>query len=504
MKITYFRYPHISRLSFSLTLLLLMITTSGLSTATAKNLADTVHLKLTNQADFAWLAFNGGIDRSGVNHHETTIDSGNVHNLKRLWQVHLPDTDSSPVFVPGIKTSKGTKSLLFLNTKKGSLLALNAANGQQIWRRDHNGPQLTTSTPLIDPSHNYVYSYALDGKIHKYTTGSGREITSGGWPETMTLMPDDEKGGTAINIANGYLYMALGGYIGDGGHYQGHVVAVNLATGKKMVFNSLCSNIHELLGSDPNKSNYCADVQSAIWGRAGAVVDFKGGYVYVTTGNGNYNADKGGHDYADTVIKLNRDLSKVLDTYTPADYQQLQDDDADLGSAAPAILPVQSHSRTPYMLVQAGKDRKLRLINRNNMSGQHGPDHVGGQIRTVSLPRSCSVVSHPANWNDHSGTTWIFVGTNCGFMAYKLTTDEGGYSRLQLAYQNDTDGSSPLLANDVLYLQGQHAIRAIDPTTGKILWQDNQIGSLHWQSPLVINGHLYVIDNDGNFMAYSL
>ena len=451
-----------------------------------------------------WPAFDGGGQRSGVNSSETILTSSSVKQLKLLWQVTLPAVaDSSPVELPQVQTPNGIKTLLFVTTKSGSLLAIDAATGSLVWRKDTSGPKFTTSSPAIDPSKQYVYSYGLDGFVHKYAVGDGTEVVNSTWPALLTRMPDVEKGSSSLNIAKGYLYMTAGGYPGDAGHYEGHVIAVNLTTGIETVFNALCANIKHVLGP-----NDCSDVQSAIWGRAGAVVDPITKDVYVTTGNGPFRTD--GRSFGDSIIKLSPDLNTILDSYTPSNYASLQANDQDLGSAAPALLPYQAKSSTPNMMVQAGKDNTLRLVNRDNLSGQGGPDHVGGELQAIPLPQSGDVDTHPAVWNDSSGTTWVFVANFQGFSAFRVVTDATGHTSLRLAYQDSHSGSSPFIAHGILYLQGSGVIYALKPSTGAVLWRSTQssaggtIGSLHWQSPIVVNGHLYALDNAGHFSAYGL
>jgi len=454
----------------------------------------------------AWPAFDGGGQRSGINTSETTITSANVGTLTRKWQQALPAiADGAPVELPNVTTPAGVKNLLFVTTKAGSLVAVDAATGTQVWRADTTGPNFTTSSPALDPNGQFVYGYGVDGKIHKYAVGTGAETTTGGWPVTITLMPNVEKGSSPLNVGNGYLYMVTSGYPGDGGHYEGHVVAINLASSKVTVFNSLCSNIPQLLNATA-----CADVQSGIWARGGAVIDPVTGNVFVSTGNGNFNANTGGHNYGDTVVELTPDLAKVVDTYTPANFAQLQAADQDLASAAPVMLPKQANSATPYMFVQAGKDNTLRLINRQNMSGKGGPNNVGGELQATGLPQGSDVDTHPVAWTDANNTTWVFVANFAGFSAFKVVTDANGHSSLQFAYQNGNSGSSPFIANGVLYIQGSGVLRATNPTTGATLWASSQasaggsIGGLHWQSPIVVNGQVYVPDNNGNITAYAL
>jgi len=458
-----------------------------------------------------WPAFNAGGSRNGINTSEGSISAQSVGRLGRLWRTPLPATaDSSPVFAAHVATAHGFKNLLFLTTKAGSLQALDVANGQVVWHKETKGPNITTSSPAIDPNWQFVYSYGVDGKVHRYSVGTGAETINRIWPATMTLMPNDEKGAAALNIGNGYLYMTTSGYIGDGGHYNGHAVAVNLATGRKTVFNVLCSNIHELLDNNPRDRNYCASIQAGMWSRGGVVIDPQDGYVYVTSGNGRYNANAGGHDYGDTVMKLSSDLTRLVDSYTPSTYSSLAANDQDLGSDAPTILPTQSRSRTPYLIVQGGKDNTLRLLNRKNLSNQAHPrpNRVGGELQAVALPQHCDIDTQMTAWQGPGNQTWVFVANNCGLSAFKVVTDGQGRTFLQLAYTNGTSGSSPLVANSVLYVQGTNGVNALSPTTGRVLWNSNKsgagVGGLHWQSPIVVNGQLYVPDNNGNVSAFGL
>jgi hypothetical protein len=486
-------------------------TSSTTSTAPVTPTNPSAGATSTNKAAIAWPAFDGGGSRSGINSSEKIITPGNVGSLTRLWQQTLPAVaDSSPVELSDVKTSTGTKTLLFVTTLTGSLLALDASTGQQVWRQNTSGPKFTTSSPALDPSGQYVYSYGLDGKIHKYVVGTGTEQTSGGWPVRITNMPVVEKGSSSLNVANGYLYMSTSGYPGDAGHYQGHVVAISLSTGALSVFNSLCANIHQLLDTVSNDANYCPDVQSGIWARAGAVVDPLTGNVFVTTGNGNYTADRGGYDYGDSVIELSPDLQKVVDSYTPGNYSYLQSTDLDLGSASPTFLPVQKGSLTPYLAVQAAKDSSVRLLNRQNLSGQGGPNHVGGELQTLNGVMNGSVPTQPVAWNDAHNTTWVFVANGGQLVAFKVITDSHGHTTLQKAYQVSHGGSSPFIADGILFLQGNNVLWAMEPTTGNVLWSSAQasaggsIGGLHWQSPIIVNGRVYVADESSHLTAYGL
>jgi hypothetical protein len=461
---------------------------------------------------YDWPQMNGDPQHSGNNTRETVLGASNVTQLAFLFQATLPSAaDGAPVVLSGVSTVNGTQDLLFLTTKAGLLLALDAATGAQVWSRPHAGTGQTNSSPAIDPNRLFVYSYGLDGYAHKHQVGDGTEITTGGWPQLATLKGGVEKVAPALAIAtagNGatYLYVAHGGYIGDGGDYQGHVTAINLATGTQKVFNSLCSDQAVHFALSPGTPD-CASRRSAIWAKDGVIYDDVTDRIYMATGNGNFNGNVGGFNWGDSIFALAPDGSgangKPLDSYTPTNFASLESGDVDLGSTGPAILPAPGYSGR--LAAQSGKDSALRLIDLTNMSGQGGPGHVAGHLQLLSLPQGGPVLTVPAVWiNPLDSSTWLFVTNGSGSAAYKLTFPSGAPA-LALQWNNTIGRSSPLVANNVLYIAGNGAIRALNPTTGAVLWSDTtKVGSLHWQSPVVANGRLYMMDESAHLTAYQL
>ena len=39
---------------------------------------------------------------------------------------------------------------------------------------------------------------------------------------------------------------------------------------------------------------------------------------------------------------------------------------------------------------------------------------------------------------------------------------------------------------------------------GELVWSDNRIGNVHWQSPIVVNGRIYMIDQTSKLWVYVL
>ncbi|MGO9481184.1 MAG: PQQ-binding-like beta-propeller repeat protein [Candidatus Kryptoniota bacterium] len=476
-----------------------------------------------NAEKYDWLQFNFDPQHSGNDIKEAIITPQNVGSMHQIFKTLLLSTaDGAPAYLSDIQTQYGKIDMIFLTAKDGHIIALNAADGSIIWNhqygsgayRINNGyqPTYTTSSPAIDPEREFVYSYGLDGYVHKYRVADGKEIKGGGWPELCTLKPFDEKGSSALAIAtakdgDSYLYVANGGYLGDRGDYQGHLTTINLHDGTQYVFNANGSSQTVHFVERPGEPDW-PSVQNAIWARSGAVYDSITDRIYVVTGNGPFNPKE--HNWGDTILSLNPDGtgtdSSPVDSYTPKDFQQLDKKDLDLGSTAPAIIPVPDNCLVKDLAVQSGKDRVLRLVNLADLSGHGGPGNTGGEIgKIIDVPSGEMVFTAPAVWvNPHDKSSWVFVGTYDGLSAFKLQVDKKGKPSLKLVWNQSDGSSSPIIANDVLYCAVSRSIRAMDPVTGKVLWRDTNIGKIHWESPILDNGVLYITDESGNLTAYGL
>jgi hypothetical protein len=459
-----------------------------------------------------WPQFNLDAQHSGTSRQEITIHKGNVATLHLKYSVTLPGVaDGAPAFLADVATPSGVKDLLFLTTKNGLIAACDAATGGVVWsHQPATGPNYTTSMPAVDPSRQYVYSYGLEGRVHKYQVGDGIEITTGGWPQVATLKPSVEKSSPGLSVAvardsTPYLYVANGGYPGDAGDYQGHVTAINLTTGAQRVFNANCSDltVHFTLGGSPD----CPAVQTAIWARAGVVYDADNDRIFMATGNGPFNANVSGHNWGDSVFALHPDGTGTgggpLDSYTPVEFQQLQNADADLGSTAPALFPPLAGSAVAHVGVQSGKDAELRLLNMDNLSGAGAPGHVGGDLQKLSVPQGGAVLTAPAVWqNPADGGIWVFVASGSGISGLELTLGGGEAPLLVSRWTNGNGGTSPIVVNGILFYASYTGVHALDPVMGTSLWSDASVGTIHWESPIVVNGRLYVTDEAGTLRVY--
>ena len=456
-----------------------------------------------------WLQWGYDAAHSGSNPDEATVTAANVGQLMRRYDVTMTaTTNAAPVLARGIVTPSGTKDLLVVTAQSGRTTAYDAFDGSVVWTATTSGTAPTESSPAIDPNRQFVYAYGVDGKVHKYGIGDGVETTTDGWPQIATLKRGVEKGASALAFAlthnTTYLYVVNNGYVGDGGDYQGHLTTIDLSTNAQTVFNTLCSDvtIHMILNGQ-NGVNDCSSRQNGIWGRPGATYDAGTDRVYITTGNGPFDANTGGKDWGDSVLALKPDGTGAgggmpMDSYTPTTYQQLDDQDIDLGSASLTILEPPAGSTVQHLGVQTGKDSKLHLIDLDRMGGTGSAGAVGGAIDVINVPISQSwMKTQTASWIAPDGANWVFIANGNGLSGLKVTlnaTTSKPY--LQPTWQNSTNATSTIIVNDVLYhigsCSGGNCLYARNPLNGSVLWTSPTIGGIKWQSPILVNGALYV------------
>jgi hypothetical protein len=301
------------------------------------------------------------------------------------------------------------------------------------------------------------------------------------WTTPITLLPSREKIASPLREFRGHIIAVTGGYIGDAPPYQGHVVTLDAQSGRLLtVWNSLCSDRIGLLvpGS-------CPSAQSAIWGRAGAVIDAATGDIFVATGNGPYN---GKTDWGDALVELNADATRILGNFTPSNNAELDERDLDVGSTSPALLG-------GGLLAQGGKDGLIRLLSIEAIAGT--TPHTGHELQSVPTPSGAKLFTAPAVWQ-HDGETWMFAADSGATAAWTLK--EG---KLVAMWRNQNGGTSPVIAGGLLYIYDPKGhLRIYEPVKGTQL-ADLESGAGHWNSPIVVDGQIALPTGNANQHAVS-
>ena len=375
--------------------------------------------------------------RSGVNSHETILTPSNVNEVTFGRHLVLPVTGyvfAQPLYVPKVKINGVLHNVVYVVTEHDQAYAFDVNTGQLLWHKNFliptNAKKLIlpvssedtscsvtgneigiTSTPVIDLSTNQIYIVAATKetsngvtnfyqRMHVLDISTGVEKMPGpafGAPITakvpgtgggsndgyITFDPKMQIQRTALTLANGLVYVAWAGFC-DLGIYHGWVMAFS----KSSLWPS------GVFMDTPN-----ADF-GGIWNSGAGIAVDSAGNLYVPTGNGLFDLNVGGIDYSDTILRLSWQGNQpvVQDYFTPWDQGWLEAYDWDVASGGVLLLPDQPGAPYPHLLVQAGKEGTIDLINRDNM-GQYNP---GGDTQIVqTLPQILTRFwGAPAMWNN--------------------------------------------------------------------------------------------------------
>ena len=255
---------------------------------------------------------------------------------------------------------------------------------------------------------------------------------------------------------DGVVYAAMGAMC-DIGPYKGWVIGVS--TG---------GAIRTIWASVPGALN-----GGGIWMSGGGLVSDQPGRLFFATGNGFDSTPNGVYKSSDTQVKTseslirlktNADGSLLFDNFfSPYDALSLDSWDADLGSGAPTALPDEffGTSEHPRLLVTAGKQGYVYLLDRDNLGGQKmglgGGDDVVNRIGPYG-----GVWSRPAVWPGDGGFIYLPTGaagpssgpSNGVLRVYKYGVDGRGKPSLSLAASSSEAlggySSSPVVTSNGL------------------------------------------------------
>ncbi len=429
-----------------------------------------------------WPMFGGDVQSTSANPQPAGITAANVRQLSRR-RVELDGlVDASAIYLHKAAIRGAPHDAIFVTTSYGKTMALDADSGDVLWEytpasyRDLAGTrQFTNSTPVADPEAKSIYAVSPDGYIEKLAIGDGRLL----WRTAITELPLREKMDSPLKLFRGRVIAVTAGYIGDRPPYQGHVAILDAGTGKLLhVWNSLCSNRAELM-----RPGSCAQTRSAIWGRAGAVIDPGTGDIFIATGNGDWN---GTTAWGDALVELNSTATEILGNYTPSNTEELNDGDLDLGSTSPVLLGGD-------LLAQGGKDGKIRLLGQREIAGS-GP-HRDHELQVIATPSGTDLFTQPAVWR-HEGGTWMFAADDGGTAAWQVRS-----GRLREQWRNHTGGTSPFEADGLLFVYAPDGgLNVYEATSGKPI-ATLPCGRGHWNSPIVVDGRIILPEGNANSRA---
>ncbi|MGA8432425.1 MAG: hypothetical protein WB729_21540 [Candidatus Sulfotelmatobacter sp.] len=372
---------------------------------------------------------------------QLTVAKVNATSFGLLASVPLDGrVDGEPLYVSQQTIQgKGIHNVVYVATENNSVYAIDAAKGTVLWHKTFGTPVPYTyknnddnvypvmgilSTPVIDLTLGNIYfvSDTYNGKtdaftLHAVSLSTGlatikaviiqvsATLSDG---TTWKLNPKYHLQRPGLLEANGAIYVSFGS-TGDTVPAQSRGVIVRYDASSLL---QLGSNLENSLRV-PSNPYYL----SSIWQSGYAPASDSNGDVYFSTGNSSPNQPSYSASFnrPQSVVHLSGDLGTLLDSFTPGNYFQLDQQDLDMGSGATILLPDQPGS-IPHFAIAGGKDGRAFLLNRDNLGGytQSGSDNV---LQTIQQGVCwCG----PGYFTGSDGNPYVLTGGGSGIISWQL------------------------------------------------------------------------------------
>ena len=479
---------------------------------------------------------------SGVNAQEYALTGENVVTSKfgKLFSCPVDGwVFAQPLWMANLPIRGERHNVVFVATENDSLYAFDAdAPGcKPVWSRpsvnlipdnekiaplddlDFDSIALgpftgITGTPVIDPSSKTIYLVAITEnkttgeilqRLHAIDITTGQErprspvaiaasVQGKGYDNSNGVIPfvaKKEKQRAALLLLNGVVYICWGSFF-DKDPYHGWVIGYSASTlARVSAFNDTIDG-----------------GRGGIWMSAANPAADANGNIYLTSGNGDFNANTaGGRNYGDTFLKLRTagGLS-VSDWFTPSDQKDLAAQDLDFGGGGAVLLPDQPRSPFPHLVIGSAKSGMLYLLNGDHLGHFHAADD--SQIVQSFMVDKNGIYSTPLFWQN----TLYIVADVAPVRAFRFSSATGRFETSPFSQSSQTydyPGSTPVLSaagdkNAILWVMDParpgvlHAYDALNLNTE--FWNSSQAANnrdqagrgLKFTVPTVANGKVYV------------
>jgi hypothetical protein len=393
------------------------------------------------------LTYHNNLSRDGTNTHEFALTTSNV-NTSTFGKLFSCQADGAiyaqPLWIPNLQVAGAAHNVALVATQHESLYAFDAdaTPCTTLWHANlidpaHGGTSGETSvpsagtvalvgsgfgdispevgitgTPVIDLTTNtlYVVSKSVNAstqffqRLHAINLTTGIERVT---PQTVdssisvsgtgagsvggqvAFDPRNESQRPGLVLSKGVVYVAWASHE-DHDPYHGWVIGFDALT--------LAPVANAIFNSTPNQVGTLPYSRGGVWMGGGAPAVDALGNLFFITGNGTFDANTGGSNYGDSVVKLSTVSGlSVADYFTPLDQASLDANDTDFGSGAATILVDQLAGPVTHLVIGGGKQGNLFLLNRDNMGKFSGS--TNNVIETVNLGNS--IFATPAFWQNN-------------------------------------------------------------------------------------------------------
>jgi outer membrane protein assembly factor BamB len=514
-----------------------------------------------------WTTWGYDQERTGWNKGETSLTTNNVSGLKLLWNTQLStppkvivlSTLTAPLVAEGVRTARGTKNLVFLLGADDTVFALDADTGRVLWQKTFANPatpmwaatwlcsNTVNDTPVIDKQNSLIFLITSDGKLRALNLSDGADRM------TPTNMIEPFARAWSLNLIDNVVYTTSGRGCGQMPAAKGAKPAVVPGSVSAM-------DVSDLAHPQLTRFYTSGTKYAGPWGRGG-VTRGPNGTVITQTADGFYDPAAG--IFGETVLKLAPRAARLLDSFTPANWQYLNTQDLDLGSASPDVFPFQNRT----LVAVAGKEGFLYLLDASNLGGGP-PNHSTPLYKSPQLGNDAAEGKNPGqgawgaitSYETAEGKRFLYVpmwgppsksappflssggvAPHGSIMAFQVVADGDKVSLLpQWSSPDMIVPDPPVVANGVLFAiqTGEQTIQsqaglpgtqdeinhnplsakyrstpvnnlilyAFDAETGKQLYSSNKIITdwVHFSEPVVALDKVFIVTHDAHVYAFGL
>jgi outer membrane protein assembly factor BamB len=493
-----------------------------------------------------WLMFGGNPQHDGWAREETVLNKNNVKSLQVIWKVHIDSAMkemtalTAPVVAENVLTAEGHKDIVVVGGASDTLDAVDIDSGKILWHKQFHAegtpkqaprwlcPNALTDTPVIELGggttrrDRTVHVISSDGKLHSLNIVNGEDRKP-----PIPFVPAFSKN-WSLTLVDGVLY-----------------------TSTSQGCNGAHSGVYAMDLNKPDRPISFFETETAgagVWGRSGVTLGTNNN-VYAATGDGPYDASKG--KYGDSFLSLSHKDLRLVDSYTPTNWNWINRKDLDMGNNSPVFF----HYKQWDLVVGGGKEGRVFLLDAKSLGGSdhqtplfRSPIYSNGDLYSAGRGFWGSL----ASWNDEQGNRWIYFPAwgpvNAKAPAFPMMNGAVADGAILAFKVEEKDGKpiaspawrslnmnlpeSPIVANGVVYavesgineLQADeeghlmtsaerikrakaHAVlMAMDAETGKPLYNSGETmpGLSHFGGIAISNGRVFVTTLDSYLYSFGL
>ena len=489
-----------------------------------------------------WVTWGYDQQRTGWNRSENLLSKDNVSQLELKWKAQLSTLPREEVLstltaplVASVNGPQGRVTRVFVVGSDNTVYAINSDTGEVAWQRqfpntmtapsraDYRCPNTQNATPVIDKDAGTIYVSMSDGKLRGLSLVDGKDRM----PPADFTTPFARN--WSLNLIDGVIYSSTARGCAE---TPTRFTSLDLKDPARRTVDFYTS-----AGVPPGSGK---EDPSGAWGRGGLVLGPKG--LYAQTADGPY--DPGSGQLGETVVAVSLKNFRLVDSYTPPNWEYLNQKDLDIGAVSPVIFPFDKWT----LVASVGKESAIALLDASNLGGadHHTPLYQSPRWgNDEEMLHDRGIWGSMATWQDSQGKRFLIMpmqgppskgapkfkysygnAEQGSVMAFEVRTDpEKGKPMLDPVWiSRDMHAPDPpVVANGVVYaLQtGKNAtetrsggriptpnavLYAFDAETGQQLYSSEKLinSFTHFSEPVVAGGKVYVCTWDGKVYAFGL